>query len=295
MKCKFSHSLVVLIFIFGINLSAQYQPTITDSKEWLVKTCEFGNCLHDYYYFVADTAIGGNSYKVLDGFHYNKNFYLREDVFQRQVFLLIDDGSLFLQEYLLYDYGMNVGDSLYLRNPISPVSAVEGYYHLDSINLETFEQITRNVFYLHGWDTQKNYHETKWIEGIGSTGLINTPGVIGDTTAMAELLCVSENVRKIYSRKPNDTCYSNPVLEIEEALQSDRPTFYYAQESRVLRFQNLSGSAVLSVFDINGKAVYEEEVSSETEALSLEKLKHGIYMVSLRAEESVEVKKILVN
>jgi len=274
---------------------AQYQPTITNSKEWLVKTCEFGNCLYDYYYFLADTTIGGNACKVLDGFHYNKNFYLREDSFQRQVFILINDGSLFPQEYLLYDYGMKVGDSLYLRNPVSPVSAIEGYYYLDSIIPETFEQITRRVFYLHGWDTQQNYHETKWIEGIGSTGLINTPGVMGDTIAMAELLCVSENVQKIYSRKPNDTCYSNPVLEIQETLQSGQPTFYYAQELRVLKFQNLSRSAVVMVFDINGKVVLEEKVPNHTEKLSLGNLEQGIYMVTLRTNEGTETKKILVN
>lgn len=294
MKCKFSHSLVVLIFIFGTNLFAQYQPTITDSKEWLVKTCEFGNCLYDYYYFVSDTTIGGNAYKVLDGYHYSKNFFIREDRFQRQVFILINNGSLFPQEYLLYDYGMKVGDSLYLQNPVSPVSAIEGYYYLDSIIPETFEQITRKVFYLHGWDTQQNYHETKWIEGIGSTGLINTPGVIGDTAIMAELLCVSENVQKIYSRKPNDTCYSNTALGVNELLESKDTSVYFAQESRTLYFPDLAIEATVSIFDTYGKVVFEERIPEFTKSLSLESLKPGVYTVHLTSGMAAMTKKILI-
>ncbi len=295
MKFNIISCLIFLCGLFPRLANAQYQPTITQSKEWLIKTCEFGNCLHDYYYFVADTTIGGNSYKVLDGYHYNKNFYLREDVQARQVYLAINDGSLFPQEYLLYDYGMKVGDSLYVRNPISPVSTIEGYYYLDSIIPETFEQITRKVFYLHGWDTQKNYHETKWIEGIGSTGLINTPGVIGDTVAMAELICVSEDVQKIYSRKPNDTCYSNPVLGVGEVLIGENSTFYYVQNSSSIRFENLHQSGLLSIFDMEGRSVFEQEISTQLETVCLDNLRPGIYLVHLRTGREVKTKKILVN
>ena len=154
MKFLFFRLVMVMFLVGTLPLNAQYRPTVTHSKEWLIKSCEFGNCLYDYYYFVADTTIGFFTYKVLDGYHYNQNFYLREDVQQRQVFMAINDGTLWPKEYLLYDYGMQVGDSLYVQNPISPVSAIEGYYYLDSIVPESFEQISRKVFYLHGWDTR---------------------------------------------------------------------------------------------------------------------------------------------
>jgi len=283
-----------VFIVLTFNVKAQYKPILTHSKEWLIKTCEFGNCLHDYYYFVADTTINGLCYKVLDGYHYNKNFYLREDVSQRQVFLMINTGSAFLEEYLLYDFGMAVGDSMYVRNPISPVSSIEGYYHLDSIVQEPFEQVFRNVFYLHGRDAQNIYHETKWVEGIGSTGLINTPGVIGDTVAMAELLCVSENVQKIYSRKPNDTCYSNPVLSINKDVKSSQFAFYFAQKSKQIKFENLDSKAELKVYSPGGRLLVQKPVLIGMESFSLECLTSGVYIVSLQCNGVLKSKKIII-
>lgn len=286
---------LILVLSLGLNGVAQYQPTITNSKEWLVKTCEFGNCLYDYYYFVSDTTIGSHSYKVLDGYHYNQNFYLREDVQQKQVFMIVNDGTPFPQEYLLYDYDMRVGDSIYVRNPISPVSAIEGYYYLDSIIQQSFEQINRNVFYLHGWDIQNNYHETKWIEGIGSTGLINTPGVIGDTAAMAELLCVSENVQKIYSRKPNDTCYSNPTLSnVANNLEVFAPAMHYDYAGKTLHLQGHHLQGKIIVWDYTGKLIGDFNNLHDNNTLDLHFLNEGIYLVKWYDGVRSEVLKIKV-
>jgi len=284
---------VLLIFITGTytNVTAQYHPTLTNTKEWLVKSCGQGGCLHDYYFFSADTVIGGLNYKVLDGFHYNKNFFLREDVQQRQVFLAINTGSPVLSEYLLYDYGMKVGDSTYVQNPISPASALMGYYHLDSIVMKNYAGGPRKSFYLHGRDAQGGYHETQWIEGVGSTGLINTPGVMGDTVAMAELLCVTENTKQIYERKPNDTCYSNPVLSVVERIRSPRWDWYFAQESDELIFTHVPEQTVLEVFNLRGKLVLSHIITGQNR-ISIHKMSGGAYIARLSSEGRTSVKKI---
>lgn len=295
MEIKLTKILIVLFSVFSFHLHAQYHPTISKSKEWLVKTCEFGNCLYDYYYFASDTVLNNRTYKVLDGYHYNKNFFLRENIQTKQVFLLIDDGSPVLEETLLYDYSLKIGDSIYLKNPVSPVSFIQGYFHLDSIVLKTFEQTSRKVFYLHGTDNQSNYHETKWIEGIGSTGLINTPSVMGDTTSMGVLLCVSENVKKIYSRKPNDTCYSNPVLSLPEQHSFNDIDFHYAQYSQLLILDTPIKKGGLRIFSSNGSEILYKKLSAETRSVDLSQLAPGVYFVRLEMGNQVFTKKILVD
>lgn len=286
---------VLATFLYvGIMMAAQaqYHPTLTYNKEWLIKTCEFGNCLHDYYYFSEDTVIDGTFYKMLDGYHYGKNFFLREDLIERQVFLLINDGTPFLEEYLLYDYGMKVGDSIYLRNPISPVSGIEGFYHLDSIVPENFENDFRKVFYLHGKDQQNNVHETKWIEGIGSTGLINTPGVMGDTVNMAELICASEYGKKAYSRKENDTCYSNPTFSIDG--QNFEGEFYYSQSDAELIIRSEIHPLRLTLFDASGKIILHQTLLGEQNEVNLSHLKKGIYLAYLEQKSAHKTIKVLV-
>ena len=293
-KNRFTAYLVIAMLGLTLNVKGQYHPTITHSKEWLVKTCEFGNCLYDYYYFVADTSINGLSYKVLDGYHYNKNFYLREDVQQRKVYILINDGNPFPKEYLLYDYSMQVGDSMYVQNPISPVSAIEGYYHLDSVVSQSFEQITRKVFYLHGWDAQNIYRETKWIEGIGSTGLINTPGVLGDTVAMAELLCVSENVKRIYSRKQNDTCYSNPVLSTPLSKINISFEMFFDHQAHILHIESKEDVGVLKIWDERGRLKSEYSIARGSRTLNLSNMENGIYFLRWEGNNQAKVLKILM-
>ena len=112
--------------------------------------------------------------------------------------------------------------------------------------------------------------------------------------AMSELLCVSEDVQKIYSRKPNDTCYSNPLIGLENYLNEDRFSFYYGQESNSIKVENLQERATLFIFDVNGRVVLEKQVLSNTEWVSLETIKAGVYLANLKVGRDIEAKKIMV-
>jgi hypothetical protein len=265
-----------------------YKPMLSDYKEWLVKTCEFGNCLFDYYWLAEDSMHNGLAYKVLDGYHYNRNFLLREDVAKKQVFVWFDDGSGFPQDILLYDFSLQVGDSLYVRNPISPVISSEGYYHLDSIVNKFFEQIQRRVFYLSSSDTSVLYKQTRWIEGIGSTALINTPGAVGDTSLISTLLCSLENGNKIFSRKSNDSCYTNPKLSTAESLvRATKVDLWYSNTDDHLYTKQLPKCTRLRVLDSFGRLAYVQENLPSKESISLIHLKPGVYMLYLEQNETI--------
>lgn len=126
-----------LLFIFILPLfvpciAQDYKPLLDDYNEWQVTHCYYG-CLTDAYYTDGDTIVDGMNYKILDGYHFiSRTFLLREELVAKTVYLkfLQASGN---EEYLLYDFSLNVGDSIETKNPISPFPTNGGYYKVDSI------------------------------------------------------------------------------------------------------------------------------------------------------------------
>lgn len=266
---RYFYFILLLVLSVASSFAQQYQPMLKHSKEWLIKTCEFGNCLYDYYYASGDTTVQGKPYQKLWGYHYNGNFLLREDTLTQKVYTLIDfQGS---NEYLLYDFSMLPGDSIYIDNPLSPAIGSAGYYQLDSIKPGIFEGISRRVFHLSAKDTASYDPYAIWIEGIGSTALINTPGVLGDTIKLAELLCVSEDNEKIYSRYPGDTCYSNPALtQRRPSSLSKFSSFYFDSRSGELHFDLPRQGYRIDLYDLSGRRLQEVPLKLRSGSVPLE-------------------------
>lgn len=289
---------VILTYIlaclcFQVILQAQYKPLVTANKEWLIKTCESGGCLYDYYFFSEDTVINSLTYKPLDGYHYNENFFIREDISSRQVFIMVQSGP-FPQEYLVYDFGKSVGDSVYLENPVSPAMNYPGWYFVDSVVSRAFEQIPRRVFYLHAKDSQTPYQYTSWIEGVGSTALINTPVATGDTASLSSLLCVSENGSKIYSRYPNDTCYSNPTFGTDDVAIDDRVECYFDNTNKVIHWKEVLLPSKISVYKLTGQLAFAYDVEESEGEVSTD-LNSGVYIMVVVQNEKILSQKILVS
>lgn len=248
---------VALLILLGTGLlkAQPYQPLVTQTKQWFIRSYEFGIPIYDFYYAQGDTLINGLSYRFLHGYHYNKNFLLREDLSQRQVFILINNGAFF-QEYLLYDFSLQVGDSIYLENPVSPVVASEGMYELDSMVPRNLQGQMRRYFYLSAKDTASFSPHAEWIEGIGSTALINTPGAQADSVGLTELLCAYENGQKIYQRRVYDSCYSIAGLSESRPLQGER--FLLFGDGHYQFDLKVSGACQLKVFDLTGRLQIKE-------------------------------------
>lgn len=167
MKLKVWISAFLLIGISAFSQS--YKPLLDNLNEWHFTTCYFG-CQTDVYFTDGDTIVDGNNYKILDGYHYiSRTFLLREDVPNKKIYLKIATTG-FNEEFLLYDFSLNQGDTFYMQNPISPFPQDGGPFILDSI---VERPLVDGNAYKHFYfsPTPDNTISTEnaiWIEGVGS-------------------------------------------------------------------------------------------------------------------------------
>ncbi len=122
---------------------------------------------------VADTIIGGTTYKQLLQHSYNNPLdsciigYIREDSSAQQVFFV--DNS-FNPEILLYDFSLAVGDSILIDFVVPGSFYLNGYFHVDSINNITIKSGLRKAIHLS--NKLAPLDVMTWIESVGFTGHI---------------------------------------------------------------------------------------------------------------------------
>ena len=134
---------IISILIFQ-NLNAQnYKQMLDHSCEWQLTVCNNG-CITDIYYTDGDTTYNNNNYKILNGYHYiSKTFWLRENIQNEQVYLSFLQNNI-RKEVVLYDFDLQKGDSIDIKNPISPFLSNPGFYIVDSI---VSQQLNDGLFY----------------------------------------------------------------------------------------------------------------------------------------------------
>ena len=164
----------------------------SEPTEWNFVSCSNdSSCTVDRYNSFADTMVGTSHYYLIDGYHFNKTIWAREDTTERKVYMYATQAGPMIEEYLIYDFSMNVGDSLSLYNIQAPIPSQSGYFTLDSAKVLVYENISRKTFYLSGNDTTKGHlNRAIWIEGLGSMSLINTPGLFPDPIFSGASKCI---------------------------------------------------------------------------------------------------------
>ena len=203
----------------GLRCKSQaYIPMLNSYAEWHVTNCYFG-CITDRYYTIGDTSIAGYNYKFLDMYHYMKNFILREDTVERKIYMMfLGPSSKPPGDQLLYDFGMNIGDTIDVVNPNSPYPSSSGKFVLDSIKLKPLVVKPHRYFYLHALDTvTAGVKNTIWVEGVGSLCLINTPGAPPNINGVGQLSCFFNNGVKEYENLDSImACMSMYPISVKE-------------------------------------------------------------------------------
>ncbi len=271
--------IITLSCLFAGPATAQnsYRPMLGQSTEWLVQNCyDSSSCLYDYYIATGDTIHHGKTYKVLDYFHFNKNFFLREDTLSRRVYFKMYSSDPKEPEYLLYDFSLLPGDTMEVQNPYSPAAAHNGPYRLDSIVPRNFQNISRRVFYLSALDSSSIYPHTYWIEGIGATSLINTPAVIGNALTLVELQCAHQNNQKIYLLPGSDTCYTASLGIVTTTNEQPRIDFL---PQGLLKFQNLPRPARFYCYTNAGQLLWQYSAHMLAGEQKIEGLSQGLYVL----------------
>lgn len=185
---------VILFMTMSLFSQTPYYKMLGDSNRWYVSGFILGAksssqqiptdigapCL-GFYKATKDSVYSGKTYKIFKQeqsfcafvFSYPQfdSVLVREDSLLRKVFIVHPDS---VNECVAMDFGMSIGDSIYLPYSVNSVELKNGYYKLDSISSKNHILGLRKHFYLSKFDAPLNFLTNKkyyveWIESIGAT------------------------------------------------------------------------------------------------------------------------------
>lgn len=260
-----------------------YKPLLDNFNEWHFTTC-FSGCNTDIYYTNGDTVVGGLSYKILDGYHYtSRTFLLHEDVANRQV-TLIKINPTKIDEFLLYDFGKNEGDTMELFNPNSPFMGNPGFFHLDSIRLRPLED--GNSYRHFYWspapgNTTYNAHPV-WVEGVGSLSLINAAGAEPDFNGVGQLNCFFKNSDAFYVNLDSiDSCEPVHVLGLDDLKLSHSDwTISPNPSSGIIRINGINAQTSFEIISCTGELIKQGKIGDQ-DLLDISSFGNGTYFLHI--------------
>jgi len=273
-----SQSLVDTNFVWSeINETYNYLDTIRQTK---------------YIKFSGDTIIGTRHYKkvmrsddefMTTWYHYN-DYYIREDT-SKKVYLYTND-----KDKLIYDFGINIGDTINLEYGDSFTA------YVDTIYTENVLGINRRKIIL--IDNQGN--QGIWYENIGN---IAEPNVLlpvygscfcGITGPALEILCVKENGNLIYQNTNYSECFYLTDINTGQ-LNNTTKNIYPNPAKNILHISINNNNLNINVklYNSLGKVVYNEDFTNQS-TINTSKFSSGIYFLKLTNAKKSIVEKIII-
>lgn len=289
---------LLLIIISSICFSQEdYNPIIREGFNWQVYNTDFTSpCLTTGgadFFFGQDTIISDTIYKKVMGMPLvsfdefdcgpyfidsslisRANFLLREEVENKRVFIKWD----FTEETLLYDFGLNVGDTLF-NDPSEGDYFYYGTSHvvtsIDTVYLENGE-MRRNLYY-------SNWQNT--IEGIGPINGIQYGGEFYLSGFGTILGCATENGEVLWSGMGG--C-SGTLSAFDMGGKNSFSLFPNPAGKEIcLQLEDSGELYTYRVFDLTGKSWAEGQLVQTKSLLDISNLPTGVYLVQLLTNQGV--------
>ena len=289
---------ILLLFLSNLALCQEYKPLLDTYNQWSVRYC-FSGCSTDIYYTNGDTIVDAMNYKVLDGYHYiSRGFLLREDVTEKKVYLktILPSG---IRDYLLYDFSLEVGDSINIKNPASPFIEDAGYYKVDAITLLPLvdSNLYRHFYLSPAASNTISENDAIWVEGVGSLSLINAPGGDPDVNSVGRVACMFKDGVSFYA--------DLDIIEDCEDIILDKPLFQPTiNNSKIINALvvnefsviNIEPFFALAIYNLNGQLLQQINLNNQnTVTLNLSSYKPAMYLIVLKSQEAThQVLKALV-
>ena len=279
-------------------MAQDYKPLLNNFNEWHLTSC-FSGCLTDVYFTGGDTIVDGKDYKILDGYHFiSRTFLLREELDSRKIYLnfVSQSGN---KEYLLYDFSLNIGDSIDVKNPISPFPTDAGFYQVDSIvNRPLADGNEYRHFYLSPTPSNTFSSTTAtWIEGVGSLSLINAPGGYPDINGAGHLSCFFKNGEIFYSNLDSISSCDPYILSTDIGISSLKEvTLNTLIKNGQCEMYNTENIRFVDIFDLNGRKLTNIKTNGQAQLnLDFSTFSTGMYLVvAYSANFQKKVFKVLV-
>lgn len=281
------------------------QSFVTENKKFyvLISSVYPNSPLETFIYkFSGDTIINDIDYlkvfKTSDSLEITWTLYgfIRETENKEVYFRNLEDS-----EGLLYDFSVEINDTIYLINTTSEFE----YMDTMAIFVSDIDSIEINGTYKKKYILKTNTCEECteiWIEDIGNISgpFINVALFVQPSGAMYSLLCVYNDEDLIYSSTYYDDCYYNTVF-IEVINSPSSITVYPNPVSSLsdiyLDISNINfNDCFIEVIDVYGKRVKIIDIHGETLIKIMnQNFAPGLYFLILRNDNKIlTTKKITI-
>ncbi len=337
--------IVIVSLIYCLNSIAQssYHKMLGDTNKWYVsgfvlgvksnsqqQVTNIGSPCIGFYKADKDSVYNSFNYKVFeyDGWICAFGFgttpfskaLVREDTLTKKIYIVHPDS---VNESVVMDFSMNVGDSMYLPYSTSSYVLKNGYYKLDSIIAKPHIMGSRNHFYLSKYDAPLNFLNNKkyyveWIESIGAVhfpiNVINEdatndffmPFTCTSNQFASYVTCKYTNGVKYYQDScalnyaqtnqyyvfSGDNCqyygFTGHVKELSFLHQTELYPNPTSTDGITLKFKALYYKPIeISIYNTMGQKLYTKTLTIETTdneiILQHLKLSQGLYSIVLKS------------
>jgi hypothetical protein len=304
----------IIINIEELNAQANVYHSFPDSAIWRVdavynKTM-MGFCYADYYYqyyISGDTLINSYKYKkIYRSFVLVNNVScpppygpptspssgyvgaLKDDSIANKTFFLFPNTTT---DSLLYDYNLNVGDTM--------KGFISQYPYGYNMVVLSIDSVLINGQYRKKWNFNKSFNDYPYIiEGIGtSCGLIEWVHTYAIDFTYRYLVCVNDSASLLFTSNYNSLYGCKLVVDGVSEMKTDNTLQVSPNPSSgIFSLSSLSKVFYIEISDILGNQVYKQRTPVPSNVIiDLSSQSKGIYCVKVVDEKgNFGVKKIII-
>ena len=312
---------IIVLFVFvcfaKIDIAQVYQPFPTDSASWIERSQQWNipwMDQQDYEYFLdGDTVLLGLNYHKLFKTKLESDYQLfgsgpfvlyagpymtdtnkyigaiREDGLKRIYFF--PDTATITAEQLLYDFNLNVGDTLpYSYNNSSYFLGQNYVSQIDSILLGS---VYHKRFQISSYAGYPDY--VSIIEGVGSTfGLLEM--FIDPFEWSDNLTCYKHNGTTVYTDGAFSTTCSLPTpVGINEHSQENQISLFPNPSTGIVNLKTpFSEKAEIEICDVLGSRILYSEHASFEFSIDLSQQQKGIYFLKAKSGNKISTTQKIV-
>ena len=230
--------------------------------------------------FQDDTIIDGYTYQKIwrcdEENLANWTFYgfIRENE-NHQVYLKPPDYI----EGLIYDFGVNVGDSIQALNVYLSSSNILNFVVVQVDSVLLLDRYRKRISLFE----YMNNKEEIWVEGLGSySGILNScNNAYGGLCGGSEALCYKENDNLAYQNPDFETCYYSALVGLNQTkLTSFKASPNPTKDFITINFPTNSERRV-EICDFSGKKVLNNLFFEKNILLNLQEVDNGIYIINV--------------
>jgi len=275
----------------------------TDSKWHVAKTYPNGNQENPNFIETKTTIYGFQGDSLIEGESWLKLYSTKDSMFTsslsfegyiRSVNNLVLKWSSNSDIDTVYDFNLNVGDSIYFD--LNPMPQYIPITLIDSVLINNQHYKRFHFAEPTGPNAFTTFNEV-WVEGIGSLHSplfpIQPDVFSSEMPDSLTLICTKSIANDIWQHPDFNSCIKNIVLGIESQQLIDLTIFPNPTYDKITIQSRSSGKKELSIYNGLGEQVLTHKWTSNSYEANLNSLKTGIYFLKITKGDKYQTIKLL--